>query len=115
MKNVKALVSIFVVVALAYVAFKVVPPYFNNYQFQDAIESEARLAANNPFRTEQDIRETIAKRAAELDVPLTVDQINVMRSGAEVEIWAKYTIHVELPGYPLDLKFAPATKGKRGF
>lgn len=115
MKNVKAFLGIFVVLAMVYVAFKLVPPYFNNFQFQDAIESEARLAANSPTRTEQEIREIVAKRAAEYDVPLTIDQINVQRSGSEVQIWAKYTIHVELPGYPVDLKFEPATKGKRGF
>lgn len=115
MRNVKALIGIFVVVAGVYVGFKLLPPYFNHFQFQDAIESEARLAANSPTRTEQEIRETIAKRARELDVPLTADQINVQRSGSEVEIWAKYSIHVDLPGYPVDLKFEPATKGKRAF
>ena len=115
MKNVKALIGIFVVVAAAYVGFKLLPPYFNSYQFQDAVESEARLAANNPFRTEQEIREAVAKRAAEYDVPLTADQINVQRSVSEVQIWAKYTIHVDLPGYPMDLKFDPSTKGKRGY
>jgi len=115
MKNVKAFLGIFVVVAATYVGFKLIPPYFNSFQFQDAIESEARLAANNPFRTEQEIREAVGKKAAEYDVPLTIDQINVQRSGSEVQIWAKYTIHVDLPGYPLDLKFEPATKGKRAF
>ena len=115
MKNVKALIGILVVLAGVYVGFKLLPPYFNGYQFQDAIESEARLAANNPFRTEQDIRETLAKRAAEFDVPLTADQINVQRSGSEVQVWAKYTIHVDLPGYPMDLKFEPTSKGKRGY
>ncbi len=115
MKNVKALIGILVVVAGIYVGFKLLPPYFNSFQFQDAIESEARLAANSPTRTEQEIRETVFKRAVEYDVPLTIDQINVQRSGSEVQIWAKYTIHVDLPGYPMDLKFEPTSKGKRGF
>ncbi len=115
MKNVKALIGIFVVLAGVYVGFKLLPPYFNSYQFQDAVESEARLAANSPMRTEQDIRDAVYKRALEYDVPLTIDQINVQRSGSEVQIWAKYTIHVELPGYPMDLKFEPTSKGKRGF
>ncbi len=114
MKNIKALLGIGFVLAVFYVAFLLIPPYFNSYRFQDAIESEARLAANST-RSEQEIRETIHKRALEFDVPLTLEQINVQRSGSEVVIWANYTVHVDLPGYPMDLKFEPSTKGKRAF
>jgi hypothetical protein len=114
MKNIKALLGIGFVLAVFYVGFQLIPPYFNNYRFQDSVESEARLAANSN-RTEQDIRDTVAKSARELDIPLTADQINVQRSGSEVQIWAKYTVHVDLPGYPMDLQFEPSSKGKRAF
>ena len=114
MKSLKALAGVGVVVAMMYVAFQLVPPYFNNYQFQDAIESEARLASYSN-KSEQEIRDVIAKKATEFDVPLTADQINVQRLGSDVQISAKYIIHVDLPGYPLDLKFAPSTKSKQAF
>ncbi|MGH9531087.1 MAG: DUF4845 domain-containing protein [Terriglobales bacterium] len=114
MKTLKALVSVGIVVAMVYVAFRLVPPYFNNYQFQDALESEARLASYGQ-KSEQEIRDIIAKKATEFSIPLTADQINVQRSGNEVQISAKYTIHVDLPGYPLDLKFEPGTKSKRAY
>ncbi|MCI0353515.1 MAG: DUF4845 domain-containing protein [Acidobacteria bacterium] len=114
MKSIKALAGVGVVVAMVYVAFLLVPPYFNNYQFQDAIESEARLASYGN-KSEQEIREIIAKKAVEYSVPLTADQINVQRSGNEVQISARYTIHVDLPGYPLDLKFEPGTKSRRAY
>jgi hypothetical protein len=114
MKTIKALAGVGLVVAMIYVAFQLIPPYFNNYQFQDAIESEARLASYST-KSEQEIREFIAKKAKEFDVPLTAEQINVQRTGSGVDIWAKYTVHVDLPGYPLDLKFEPATKSKRAY
>ena len=114
MKTIKALLGVGFVVLMVTVAFKLVPPYFNNYEFQDAIESEARLASYST-RSEQEIRDNVAKKAKEFDVPLTADQINVQRTGSGIDIWAKYTVHVDLPGYPLDLKFEPATKGKRAY
>jgi hypothetical protein len=53
------------------------------------------------------------KKARELDIPLADKQLKVTRSGAEVAISAEYTIHVDLPLYPVDLHFAPASKNKR--
>ncbi len=114
MKTLKALAGVGVVAAMVYVAFLLVPPYFNNYQFQDAIESEARLASYGQ-KSEQEIRDIIAKKANEFSVPLTADQINVQRSGSEVQISARYTVHVDIPGYPVDLKFEPGTKTKRAY
>ncbi len=111
MKTLKALFGMFVVVGGFYVAFKLIPPYFNNYQFEDAIESEARLNAYSN-KSEQQIREAVAKKALEFDIPLTAEKINVQRLSGEIAIWAEYTVHVDLPGFPLDLKFRPATRNK---
>jgi hypothetical protein len=114
MKTLKALASVFVLVAMVYVSYRLIPPYFNNYQFQDAIESEARLASYGQ-KSEQEIRDNVAKKATEFNIPVTADQIMVERSGAGVQIYTKYTIHVDLPGYPLDLNFEPSTKSKKAF
>ena len=112
MNRLKALFGLLVVVAAAYAAWMMLPPYFNNYQFQDDIQSEA-LMNSYSNKSEQDIRNTLAKKAAEYGIPLQAEQINVQRSGAELSIWADYTVHLDLPGFPLDLKFHPATKNKR--
>jgi hypothetical protein len=113
MKTLRALAGLFVVVAVFYVAFKLIPPYFNEYQFEDAISQEARYSAYNQQKSDQDIRDSVAKKAIELDIPLTSDQIKVQRNGSEISISADYQVHVDLPGYPLDLKFHPNTKSKR--
>ena len=112
MNRLKALFGLFLVVAAAYSAWMLVPPYLNNYQFQDDIQNEA-LMNSYTTKTDQDIRNTLAKKAAEYGIPLKAEQINVLRNGAELSIWADYTVHVELPGFPLDLRFHPATKNKR--
>jgi hypothetical protein len=112
MRRLKALFGLLVVVAVFYSAWMLLPPYVNNYQFQDDLRSEA-LMNSYTTKSDQDIRNTLAKKAAEYDIPLKPDQINVVRNGAELSIWADYTVHVDLPGLPLDLKFHPATKNRR--
>ena len=112
MRNLKALLSLAVVVCGFYVAWTVLPVYYTSYQFQDAIDNEAKLGSYST-RPEVEIQDTLFKKARELELPLKSDQIHVVRDGNELSIWAEYTVHVDLPLYPLDLKFSPSTKNRR--
>jgi hypothetical protein len=112
MNRLKSLFGLFVLVAVGYLGWKVLPPYFDNYRFEDACESEALINSYNN-KSDADIRNTLAARARDYDIPLTADQINVTRNGSELTIWADYTVHIELPFMPFDLTFHPATKNKR--
>jgi len=111
MKTLKAIIGVAVVVGGTYCGYLLIPPYFNNYQLQDYIESEARL---NTYTTkpEQEIKDGVLKQARNLDIPLPAENITVQRGTGELLISCSYTVHVDLPGYPLDLKFAPTSKSK---
>jgi hypothetical protein len=111
MKALRALFGIVFIVAVLVAVWKLVPPYFSNYQIQDAIADEARMNTYTPKTAEQ-MRETIFKKCQELEIPVTREQINVQRDGQSVAIWFDYTVHVDLPGYPVDLKFKPSSKNK---
>jgi hypothetical protein len=113
MKRIKALLGLIVVVIGFYLAWELIPPYLNNYQLADAIENEARLSSYNPNKTDADIKNSVVKAAHDLDIPLKQEDIQVSRDGPNLIISASYTVHVDLPGFPLDLKFNPATKNKR--
>lgn len=112
MKTVKALFGVFLLVAVIYVSWAIAPHYFNNYRFADAIEVEARLNAYSN-KSERDMQESLYKKARELNLPLKAEQINVRRDGDAIRIWAEYTVLVNLPGYPLTLRFQPSTTGRR--
>ncbi|HXE91229.1 MAG TPA: hypothetical protein VNK82_09730 [Terriglobales bacterium] len=112
MRSLKALLGIVVIVGGVYVAFKLIPPYFANFQFEDAIESETRLGVYSN-KSEAEIIENVLKKAKDLDIPLRAEQVHVQREGSALVIWAEYTVHVDLPGYPVELKFRPSTKNKR--
>lgn len=111
MKTVKAIISLAIVAAAFYVGWNLLPPYFNNYKFEDAIAEEARLNTYTA-KSENDIREAVYKKAKDLDIPITTDQIVVHREGSAVSISVEYTVHVELPIHPVDLKFHPSSKDK---
>jgi hypothetical protein len=118
MGTVKMFLGIFVIVAGVYVSAKVIPPYFSNYQFQDAIKDEA-TRDSYAAKSEADIQASIFKKAQEYDIPITQEGIHVERQGNQfsgtVIIRAPYVVHVDLPGYPLDLHFEASTQNKGVF
>jgi hypothetical protein len=107
----------FIIVSV-WVCAALMPPYFANYQFEDAIETEARMSTYST-KPEDQIRDTVFKKAQELEIPINKDQIKVHRSGAvgtgTILIETNYQVHVNLPGYPVDLQFTPSTKNKGAF
>jgi hypothetical protein len=111
MKQIKALLGIAVVVAAFYVAFKLMPPYYNQLQFQDEIDNETRTQSYTKA-TEQEIREIIFKKAKEHDIPVTQDQIMVQRAGTDISINVDYVVRVDLVVRPVDLKFHAGSKNK---
>jgi hypothetical protein len=118
MGTIKMVLGIAVMVATVYLIAELAPPYFANYQFQDAIRNEATLNTYNT-KPEDQIRDTIFKKAQDLDIPLTKEQIKVKRTGplgsGSLVIDAEYSVHVDLPAYPLDLQFEAATSNKGVF
>ena len=115
MGTIKLVLGIGVIVAAIVLGASIIPPYFTNYQFEDAINTEA-LAATYSSKSDEDIRGIVYKKAKEMDIPIVPEQIKVHRVGSQgtgtLAIEANYTVHVDLPGYPLDLDFHAATKNK---
>jgi hypothetical protein len=118
MGTVKMVFGLLVIVAGCYVGATLIPVYYANYQFQDAIKTEATLQTYTT-KPEADIQQTIFKKAQDLDIPLGKDQIKVQRRGntgtGSLTIQAPYSVHVDLPGYPMDLQFDPSTENKSPF
>jgi hypothetical protein len=118
MGTIKLILVLGLLGGLAYIAAEIIPPYFANYEFQDTLDTEARLGTYST-KGDEVIREAVFKRAQELELPLTRDQIKVQRTGGpgtgSVLIETSYSVHVELPGYPMDLDFHPQSKNKGAF
>ncbi len=97
------------------VGLKVIPPYFSNYELEDAMKTES-VQATYSTRSEDDIRDSIIKQARTLDIALTPKQVKVTRVGGfgngSLNIEAEYSVPIELPGYSTTLDFHPASKNK---
>ncbi|MFL6300608.1 MAG: DUF4845 domain-containing protein [Terriglobales bacterium] len=111
MEKLKPVLMILAVVIAIYVGIKLVPPYYNDWQFSDFIDGEARIDTYN-LKPEAEIHKDIMRAARDNDIPITDDKVVIQRGNGTISIEAKYTVHVDLPGYPLDLNFDAGSKNK---
>jgi hypothetical protein len=118
MGTVKLILGIFVIVAAVFLGAELVPVYYANYQFEDVVKTEATLQTYTT-KPEAEIQEGLFKKAQDLQIPLSKDQIKVTRHGTtgtgSLSIRAPYVVHVNLPGYPMDLHFDPSTENHSPF
>lgn len=112
MGKVKGLIGLLVVVAGFYVAWNMVPPYFNNYQLQDALDDIARKGSYTA-QTDDDIKKAVIAKAETEDIKLKEDQIVVSRVRDMLGITVKYRIHVDMVVHPVDLDFTANSLNKR--
>lgn len=118
MGTVKALLGILLIVAMVYCAWQIVPPELANYSFQDDLRQIAMVGGANPHQTDQEILDSIIKKAQDHQITLAPEQITIQRIGTPgspaVYVAADYSVPVSLPGYSLTLHFTPSS-GNRGF
>jgi hypothetical protein len=118
MGTIKLFFGIFVIAASIYMGIELVPPYYSNYEFQDAIKAEALSSTYSP-KSESDIRDSVYKIAQGYDIPIAREGIKVQRLGTQgsgaITIDAPYVVHLNVPGYPFDLNFDPSTENKSPF
>ena len=114
----KMVFGIVIIVGAVILIAALAPPYFSNYQFQDVLKTESQMTTYTT-KTEDVIRDEVFRKAQEMDIPITKDQIKVVRNGVvgtgSVDIEASYIVHVNLPGYPLDLHFDASARNKGVF
>ncbi len=91
-----------------YLGVKLIPVYVNNYQLQDTMQNEARLAVLSR-KTPEQVRDAILAKAQELDLPLKRDQIRVEGDARSIRITCEYDVEVELPGKTVRLHFTPTS------
>lgn len=102
----KAIVVLAIFAGMIYVGVKVIPILISNYEFQDAIESTARLATVNR-QSAEDIRAAVLKEAQSEEIPLAAEDIHVKDEAGRVEISADYSVTVDLRVYQWTFNFHP--------
>jgi hypothetical protein len=118
MGTTKAIIGFLVVVGLVYCAFQIVPVEMNNYSFQDDLKNIAMVSGGGTHTTDQDLTDTVIRKAHEHDITLTPENVTVQHIGTPgapaVYVAADYSVPVSLPGYSLTMHFTPSS-GNRGY
>lgn len=107
----KGVLALLVFVSVVYLGYKVVPAYVNNYQFQDFLDTEAKFALVN-HKSEEDLRDSVFKKARDIDLPIKREQIKINVDSRGIRISISYVIPVELPGYTWELAFTPSADSR---
>ena len=104
--RIKTLITLAIVFGMGFTAYKIVPPYFANYQFQDAIETESRFALTGyPKRNQDDIQDEVYKKAQDLGLPVTRDDIHVDMTATTCDISLDYSVPIDLKVYQFAVPF----------
>jgi hypothetical protein len=111
MKYLKPTLGVAVLLTFIYLCAEFIPPFFHNYQFQDFLEQEARRTSYSNL-TEEAIRNEVLKEARGDDLPVSAEQVHIVRGINAVSINVDYTVHVDLLLFPQDLHFTPASSNR---
>ena len=112
MKTFKSIIAVAVIVSAVYMAYLLIPIYYNNYSFQDEVDNQARQAVYSQTPAEN-VQSELAKKAKELEIPLTAEQIHVQRTDGDITISARYTVSIHTPVKDFDITFEPSSKNHR--
>ena len=112
MGKAKALIGILIVVGGFYVAWNMIPPYFNNYQFQDALDDIARKNSYTTL-TDDEVKKLVVAKAETESIRLREEQVQITRTRDGLGITVKYHVHVDMVVHPVDLDFIANSLNKR--
>jgi len=107
-KEFKSMLALALLLVGAFVLYKVLPAYWNNYKVVRMISEEAIIFTNFP-KSEEEMKITVAQKAQDMDVPIAPEEISLVRSRGDVSISFVYSVHIDMPGYPFDIDFEPST------
>jgi len=84
------------------------PYYFHNLKLQSYV-SDLTRGAGDKKQSDAEIRSLVLEKARELALPITADNVHIMRQrdGAVKHIDVRYMVPIDLPGYTVKLHFYP--------
>jgi hypothetical protein len=105
----KAIFWTLVLIAIVFVAVKLVPPYMSEYQLQDKMITEARFGSVN-HRTDDQLRDSIYRTIQDLDIPASREDIKIENNSQLVKISVEYTVTLDFLAFQTQLRFNPVAE-----
>jgi len=95
---------ILAILLLAAVLFT--PLYLRNLELQNFVAGITH-DVKNQGKPDGTLRTWVLERAEELELPVTEDNVHIMRAPEGMRIDVRYSVRVNLPLYTVDLHFYP--------
>ena len=102
------LFTLLIVAAAGYFAVNAGESYWRFFQFQDAMQQEARFARQ---RTNDQILTRLRASVDSLGLPDEAAMISIRRTANSIAIDAAYDEHVEMPMYVRAIHYRPHAEG----
>jgi hypothetical protein len=95
-----------VLAALAFSAILLTPVYVRNLKLQNYVDGITHSVGIDK-ESDQELRAQVLDRARRLDLPVTEDNVHIVRSVEGLRIDVRYAVTVHAPWYTVDLHFYP--------
>jgi hypothetical protein len=112
MAKLRSIFGLLLIVAVFFGLWRVLPPIFANFQFQEWLTEESRNASYKQM-TNRELQAEVQEKAEQLGIALQPEELQVSKNNSSVDIKAQYEVTVDLLVYDLKLKFAPQAQNKR--
>jgi hypothetical protein len=103
--------GILVLAGLAFFLVIFTPIYIHNYQLQGFVDGLARTSASSG-KNDTQLAGQVVSEAHRLELPVSADNVHVIRQADGIRIDVRYQVEVSLPGYTVNLHFYPGAGGQ---
>jgi hypothetical protein len=104
----RAIIWTVILLTFIFVCYKIVPPYYANYEFEDWLKTQVPFLMVN-HTTDDALIAAIIKEMKNEGVTITKDNIKIIQNTSQgVNVQIDYNVPVDLIVYSTNLHFAPA-------
>lgn len=101
--NLGCIVWLLVLGIAVLISWKMIPVKVNSAELSDYMVEIAQFESAR--RPPEELKKMIINRAGELGLPLTKENVTVVRNGDRIRMTADYTVPVAFPGYTYNWHF----------
>lgn len=100
----KGLLALLIFASIIVAGIRIIPVYVNAYAYEDAMRNQAKFAGVER-KSPDKIREELFKKAEELRLPITREQIQVTPQQGGVAIAVRFSVPVDLIAFQTTFNF----------
>jgi hypothetical protein len=104
----RAIIWTVILLAFVFVCYKIIPPYYANYQFEDWLKTQVPFLMVN-HTTDDALVAAIIKEMKSEGVTVTKENIKILQNTSQgINVQIDYNVPVDLIVYSTNLHFTPA-------